>query len=114
MDGVPESRQRVSRLGNWIASRMFRMGIRDCTNGFRAVRLSKLEGFSVGERGFASILEELYHLKRVGVRAAELPYTLTARGDHEGPSKFRYRPRVFWAYFKYALLARIIPSWRRR
>lgn len=105
MEGVPPERMRVSIWGNRIASALFRMGIKDCTNGFRAVRLSKLEGLAVTERGFASILEELLHLKRAGVRSIELPYVLTARQKDQGPSKFRYKPSVFWGYFKYALRA---------
>ena len=111
MEGVPPERMRVTIWGNRIASALFGMGIRDCTNGFRAVRLSKLEGFTATERGFASIVEELVYLKRAGVRPTEVPYTLTARQKDQGTSKFRYKPSVFWAYFKYALRARFV--WRR-
>ena len=35
---------------------------------------------------------------------AEIPHILTCRGEGSG-SKFSYRPRMFWAYFKYALRA---------
>jgi glycosyltransferase involved in cell wall biosynthesis len=103
MRGVPAWRRWYTIVGNRIASRLFGMGIRDCTNGFRAVRLSALRGAELHERGFPSILEELLALKRRGARAAELPYVLTARDD--GASKFSYAPRVLWAYLKYALLA---------
>jgi dolichol-phosphate mannosyltransferase len=103
MRGVPAWRQWYTIVGNRIASLLFGMGIRDCTNGFRAVRLSALRGASLRERGFPSILEELLELKRRGARATELPYVLTSRDD--GASKFSYAPRVLWAYLKYALLA---------
>jgi dolichol-phosphate mannosyltransferase len=113
MAGVPPSRQRVTRWGNRLARVLFRMGIHDCTNGFRAVRLAKLEGLETKESGFASILEELYHLKRVGVRATELPYTLTARKQDQGQSKFQYKPRVYWSYLRYALAAAFVNGSRR-
>jgi glycosyltransferase involved in cell wall biosynthesis len=103
MLGVPAWRQWYSIVGNRIASVLFGMGIRDCTNGFRAVRLSALRGVQLHERGFPSILEELLELKRRGARATELPYVLTSRSD--GASKFSYSPRVLWAYLKYALAA---------
>ena len=103
MHGVPRARRWITVAGNRIAGALFGMGIRDCTNGFRAVRLSMLRGAELHERGFASILEELLALKRCGARAAELPYVLTARAA--GRSKFRYTPAVLWTYLKYALLA---------
>lgn len=103
MNGVPAWRQWFTICGNWIASRLFRMGIRDCTNGFRAVRLSMLRGSVLRERGFPSILEELLELKRKGARATELPYMLTSRDG--GASKFSYSPRTLWSYLRYALLA---------
>ena len=36
MRGVPWQRQAVTIVGNKIASRLFGLGLRDCTNGFRA------------------------------------------------------------------------------
>ncbi len=107
MEGVPAYRQAFTITGNWVARHLFRMGIRDCTNGFRAVRLEMLRGLELQERGFASILEELYWLKRRGARAVELPYVLTARTDESG-SKFSYRPAVLWRYLKYAIRAALL------
>jgi dolichol-phosphate mannosyltransferase len=109
MKGVPFRRQIVTRTGNWLARRLFGMGIRDCTNGFRAVRLSLLAGIVFRERGFPQIMEELVALKRQGARATEIPYVLTSRTADEGSSKFSYRPRVVLAYLKYALLAAVTP-----
>jgi dolichol-phosphate mannosyltransferase len=104
MSGVPIARQIPTRLGNALASRLFGMGLNDCTNGFRAVRLSMIVGHDLRERGFPSILEELLHLKRQGARATEIPYVLTARTSGDA-SSFSYRPRVVLAYLKFALLA---------
>ena len=103
MRGVPAWRQSFTIVGNAVARLLFGMGINDCTNGFRAVRLAMLHGAPLYERGFPSILEELLELKRRGARATELPYVLTSRDG--GTSKFSYSPRVLWSYLKYALLA---------
>lgn len=110
MSGVPLHRQLVSRFGNRIASLLCGVGIRDCTNGFRAVRLSLLEGVTFTERGFPSIMEELYILKQRGARFAEVPYVLTSRAAGEKASSFRYNFRTFYRYLKYCVLARW--AWR--
>lgn len=109
MEGVPFRRQVPTRAGNWLASRLFGMGLHDCTNGFRAVRLAMVCDLSFHERGFPQILEELLALKKQGARAAELAYVLTARAEGEGGSKFSYRPKVILAYLKYALKAGAVP-----
>jgi len=109
MNGVPVRRQLPSRLGNWLASKLFGMGIRDCTNGFRAVRLGLVADLTFRERGFPIILEELLALKKLGARAGEIPYVLTARSSGAGESSFSYRPRVVATYLKYALKAALVP-----
>ena len=40
---VPYFRQVISVSGNFLASRIFNVGIKDCTNGFKMVRLKLLE-----------------------------------------------------------------------
>ena len=105
MRNVPLRRQIPTRLGNWLARRLFGMGIHDCTNGFRGVRLELISDVQFHERGFPQILEEMWVLKRKGARATEFPYLLTARNQDQGESKFSYRPRVLLSYLKYALLA---------
>lgn len=110
MKGVPWFRQLISRVGNTIASRLCRVGIRDCTNGFRAVRLALLADVQLSERGFPSILEEVYLLKRLGARFSEVPYILSARQDKEAGSKFRYNFQTFYRYFKYCFLAAFVPA----
>jgi dolichol-phosphate mannosyltransferase len=109
MEGVPLRRQLPSRLGNWLAARLFGMGLHDLTNGFRAVRLSMIADVQFRERGFPQILEEMVELKRRGARAAELPYVLTSRTDPEASSKFSYRPAVVLRYLKYAVQAARVP-----
>lgn len=108
MSGVPWFRQAVSRYGNVIASALCGIGVRDCTNGFRAVRLSLLADVRFEERGFPSIVEEVYLLKRAGASFGEIPYILTARSDNQDGSKFRYNVKTFYRYLKYCVLAAFV------
>jgi len=110
MKGVPAWRQAYTIIGNKVASALFGLGVKDCTNGFRAVRLSMIVDVTFKERGFPQILEELYHLKCQGARAGELPYVLTARAKGGGKSKFSYSFRVLYSYFKYAWRAWFVRS----
>jgi dolichol-phosphate mannosyltransferase len=105
MRGVPLHHRVVTGLANRLAARLFAMGIRDCTNGFRAVRLALLAELPLREPGFPAILEELYLLKKAGARAKEIPYILTSRGPGQGRSRFRYRPALLYRYLKYAVKA---------
>ncbi len=109
MKGVPYYRQLYTIIGNFVASKLFRMGIKDCTNGFHAVRLSLLVDEVFREKGFSFLLEELYILKKKKVRTIEVPYILTSRDQGEGVSKFQYTPTMLWSYLKYALRAALVP-----
>ena len=106
MVNVPLFRQIVSRTGNLIARVCFRIGVHDCTNGFRMVRLEKLKGITFKERSFSIILEELYYLKKKNARFFEIPNILTSRVD--SASNFRYNGITFWNYLKYALKATVV------
>jgi dolichol-phosphate mannosyltransferase len=105
MKGVPAYRMAFTIVGNFIASKLFGMGVKDCTNGFHAVRLSLLVNEVFHERGFPFLLEEMYVLMRKKAKTAEMPYILTARKAEEGQSKFTYRPKLIWTYLSYALKA---------
>jgi dolichol-phosphate mannosyltransferase len=109
MSQVPWYRQVISKVGNFIASRLCNIGIRDCTNGFRAVRLSLLSQISFQERGFPSIVEELYLLKKLGARFREVPYVLTARTGDQAASSFQYTFKMFATYLKYCVKAALVP-----
>lgn len=108
MKGVPWRRQAFSIAGNRLASLLFNMGLRDCTNGFHAVRLSMLADERFVERGFPFLLEELYKLKKQRARTTEIPYTLTSRSAEEGVSSFAYTPEVIGKYLKYALKSSLV------
>ena len=100
---VPFSRKIISIVGNSLASVFFNVGIRDCTNGFRMVRLDLLKGIRFQENNFSIILEELYYLKKKGAKFIEIPNVLYARTNSR--SHFYYKPKIFFDYFKYALKA---------
>ena len=57
MAGVPWQRAIFSRSGNWVARALFRVGLRDCTNGFRAVKVAILTRMDLREAGFPVIVE---------------------------------------------------------
>jgi glycosyltransferase involved in cell wall biosynthesis len=101
MEGVPLKRQLISRWGNMIAALLFNVGVKDCSNGFRMVRLSLEKKIDFKENNFAMIMEEMYYLKKMGANFKEIPNTLTSRVDTD--TNFRYTPSIFWDYLKYPL-----------
>ena len=105
MQGVPWRRAAVSRLGNWVASILFRVGVRDCTNGFRAVKTSILAQMRLSERGFPIIVEELYQSVFLAQTFAEIPVTLTDRADTLRSTSFTYDAATIRKYLGYALKA---------
>jgi dolichol-phosphate mannosyltransferase len=102
MVGVPWQRAIISRVGNTLARRLYGVSVRDCTNGFRAVRTMLLSQMNLRERGFSIIMEELYWCRFLTRSFTEVPVTLTNAGR---VSSFRYRPSVFAAYLRYPLRA---------
>jgi dolichol-phosphate mannosyltransferase len=101
MIGVPIKRYLVSYLGNIIASMLYRVGLHDCTNGFRMVKTKLIKDMSYSEKGFAVIMEELRHLKKKNATFLEIPTILTSR--RVGKTNFRYNINTFYRYIRYAL-----------
>ncbi len=115
MEGVPWQRSVFSRGGNLVARVLFRAGVRDCTNGFRAVRTQILARMNLRETGFPIIVEELYQAKSLARTFCEVPVVLTSRaGDHRATS-FGYTPATFRKYLTFALKAflGVEPDWKR-
>lgn len=106
MAAVPARRRLVSVIGNRIGAALLGAGIRDVTNGFRAVRLDLLERWPLTEPGFASIVEELAFALRDGVRPVEFPSVLGTRDVHQRPSAFPYSARLIGKYLMYGLSVR--------
>jgi len=99
-------RQLISIIGNYLASLLFNVGIKDCTNGFKMVRLKLLKGISFKENSFSIILEEMYYLKKRHARFMEIPNILYARSN--SASHFRYKLKTFYDYFKYVIKATLL------
>jgi dolichol-phosphate mannosyltransferase len=107
MAAVPLRRRGVSRAGNLVGSTLFGAGIRDVTNGFRAVRLADYALWPLREPGFAAIVEELYWARRDGLEVVEFPTVLTARGEEQRGSAFPYSAGLIRSYLRYPLRARL-------
>jgi dolichol-phosphate mannosyltransferase len=105
MLGVPWKRRAISRAGNVVAKVLFGIGVRDCTNGFRAVRTSILTRMDLRENGFSIIMEELYQCKFLAHSYCEVPVLLTNRSDEQRPTSFSYNSETFLKYFRFALKA---------
>lgn len=104
--GVPLLRRFFSYMGNLVASRLFDVGINDCTNGFRLVRRSLLDNLRFKENSFAIIMEEMYELKKKGARFAQVPVILASRSITS--SHFNYTFRTFFDYGKYVIQAALL------
>jgi dolichol-phosphate mannosyltransferase len=105
MASVPARRRLVSQLGNVVGAALFGGGLRDVTNGFRAVKLDVYEKWPLKERDFASIVEELYWARRSGVPVVEFATTLTARTGEQRVSAFPYSADLVRRYLRYGGLA---------
>lgn len=100
---APYFRRIISIIGNYMASLFFNVGIKDCTNGFKMVRLELLKDVRFRERNFSIILEEMYYLKQKKAKFYEIPNILYARKNSK--SHFKYTPKIFYDYFKYLVKA---------
>ena len=105
MEGVPWKRAVISRMGNRVARLMFGIGLRDCTNGFRAVKTSILSRMNLQETGFAVIMEELYNCRFLARTFCEVPVVLTNRQADQRSTSFAYTPATLAKYLKFSLLA---------
>ncbi|MDD0852522.1 glycosyltransferase [Halobacteriovorax sp. GB3] len=103
VEGVPFKRWVISWIGNIVASKLFGLGLSDCTNGYRAIKLEYIHDFDFQENRFPSIMEELYFLKKRKLNFIEIPVTLYTRDCDQRGSSFVYQPHVFWSYLKYPI-----------
>jgi dolichol-phosphate mannosyltransferase len=103
--GVPRWRVLISVIGNRVAGWLYGLPIRDCTNGFRAIRLSVFSQMKLLENRFSIIMEELYWAKMMGCSVTDVPNTLTDRSAEQRPTSFSYRPSTFYRYLKYPVQA---------
>jgi dolichol-phosphate mannosyltransferase len=105
MGDVPWRRRIWSVAGNELGAFLFGAGIKDVTNGFRAVRLADHERWPLRETGFASIVEELDCALRDGLEIVEFPSVLTVRTQDQRASAFPYSGALIRSYLRYPLRA---------
>jgi glycosyltransferase involved in cell wall biosynthesis len=98
---IPLSRLYISKFGNNIASILFNVGVKDCTNGFLMLKPSFFKKIKLKEKDFAVIMEEMYYLKKKNAYIKEIPVTLINR--ELGKSSFNYKFRTFFDYLKYPI-----------
>ena len=86
MDGeVPWRRRLFSEVGNVVGAALFGIGVRDVTNGFRAMPDRPLPDMPLHERGFPVIVEELDCALQSGIVAGRVP----DRADDESRTSAR-------------------------
>ncbi len=103
MVGVPWKRQVMTRTARLISACLFRVGVKDCTNGFRAIKTEVFLKMPLEERGFAIIMEELYWAKKFGCTFANVPTTLHSRSEDQRPTLFAYNYSTVAVYLKHAV-----------
>jgi dolichol-phosphate mannosyltransferase len=103
MAGVPLRRRAMTVVANRFSRLAGGRGVSDPTNGFRAIRTEAFLAMPLAERGFAIIMEELVWARRLRLRIANLPTTLTNRDDTIRPTSFDYRPSLLWRYTRHTL-----------
>jgi glycosyltransferase involved in cell wall biosynthesis len=105
MGEVEPSRRAVTRTGNVVGRTLFGVGVRDVTNGFRAVRTELFLSWPLRERGFAVIMEELDWALRSGIEPVEFPTRLGTRTGEQRPTAFSYDPATVLSYLRYPVRA---------
>lgn len=101
MAAVDPSRRAVTKTGNVVGRTLFGTGVRDVTNGFRAVRTELFLSWPLREPGFAVIMEELDWALRSGVQPVEFPTELGTRSGEQRPTAFSYDPATVLSYLRY-------------
>ena len=109
----PVSRRAMSRAVNLYARILLGLPVRDCSGGFRCLRVSKLKQLdlaTVRSTGYSFLEEVLWRLKRLGARFGETPILFTDRT--KGKSKINLREAVsaVWIIFRLGLRNWLTPS----
>ncbi|MEU4761819.1 glycosyltransferase [Actinosynnema sp. NPDC023794] len=113
---APPLRRLLSRGAAVLFRRVLRLdGVRDCTSGFRAYRVSLLARAErhwgerlIEERGFACMVELLLKLRHCRPVVTEVPLALRYDRKH-GPSKIRIA-RTVGQYVKLLVRDRLTPA----
>ena len=107
--GHYEERGSIRHVGivlfSWLVSRLTRARVTDCTNGFRALRVSNLERLRLQEEQFHTTELIIEALKRK-LRYKEVPVSVLRRmeGESKKPKRLRY---------PFGVLRAVIYAWLR-
>lgn len=102
----PLSRRLMSRCLNWYARPLLGLPVRDCSSGYRCIRvdfLRRIDLSAIRSRGYAFFEEFLWHMKQAGARFQETPIVFVDR--EQGQSKINWREAVvaLWVIFRLGL-----------
>jgi dolichol-phosphate mannosyltransferase len=102
----PLFRRLMSRCVNWYARALLSLPARDCSSGYRCIRVDFLKGVDltlVESRGYAFFEEFLWRLKQGGARIREVPILFADR--EKGQSKINWREAAvaLWVIFRLGL-----------
>jgi dolichol-phosphate mannosyltransferase len=78
----PQRRRLLSRFANLYTRTIMRVGVRDCTSGYRCWRRAALGALPLDDirsEGYSFLIETLYMAVRRGARIAEAPITFVER-----------------------------------
>ncbi len=98
-------RRFISGGGNTFARAMLRIGVRDCTSGFRCYHRAALEAIdldAIHSQGYAFQVELVYQVLRQQMRVTEIPITFVDR--RVGKSKMSRR--IFIEAFQFVMRTR--------
>ncbi len=102
---LPINRRFFTKYGNLISRNLCNIKIKDCTNGFRAVKTCLYEGVNFKENDFSIIMEEIYFLKTKILTVAEFNTKIGQRKLEQTESSFNYNLNLIFKYFKYSFLS---------
>jgi len=102
----PLKRRLLSRFANVYIRAVTRLGVRDCTTGYRCWRRTALASLPLDRflsDGYSFLMEMLFVASRQGLRIAEVPITFVER--REGESKVSRAVLVESAIMPWKLIA---------
>lgn len=107
----PLRRIMLSAFANWYVRTITRLGVRDCTSGFRCWRREALAAIPLDRLlsdGYAFLVEMLYEAARHGCRIGEVPIIFVER--RQGHSKLSRRVLVESLIMPWRVVLRRGPS----
>ncbi len=105
----PVHRRLLSSWGNRYTRSVLRIGVRDCTSGFRAYRAEALRTIDPGStqaEGYAFLTEIIRRADRAGLQIVETPITFVDRTAGTSKMSGRIVVESMWRVTRWALTGR--------